>query len=188
MFPDSKIIGAEIETEALDFCQRAFSVQGYLSNPGRSFRSLSLPCKFDLIWCGSLITHIDEQAAVDLLDFFCRHLMDGGVCVFTTHGRHVAEMFNSKETTLNLTEEGREKVLCEYQQKGYGYADYPWAFPDGRSSGCFGISLASQSRMVELARGVGSWEPIYFLESGWHALQDMYAFMLRTPNPMTITS
>jgi hypothetical protein len=33
--------------------------------------------------------------------------------------------------------------------------------------------------MVEMARSVGPWEPVYYLESGWHALQDVYAFMLR---------
>jgi SAM-dependent methyltransferase len=179
LFPDSSITGAEIEAEALEFCQRAFSVQGYLSNPARSFRSLSLPSKFDLIWCGSLMTHLDEPPAVDLLDFFCRHLKEGGVCIFTTHGRHVADMFERREMTLNLSDESRQKVLYEYQQKGYGYADYPWALPDNRPPGCNGISLVSQSRMVESARGVGSWEPVHFAESGWHGLQDVHAFMMR---------
>jgi SAM-dependent methyltransferase len=179
MFPDSTIVGVEIETEALEFCQRAFSVQGCLSKTARNWRSMSLPCKFDLIWCGSLITHVDERAAVDLLDFFCRHLTDGGVCVFTTHGPHVADLLDNKEPIFGLTEEGRQKVLLEYQRQGYGYADYPHALADGRVSGCHGVSLASPSRVVDLARGVGAWEAICYLESGWHALQDVHAFRLR---------
>ena len=112
---------------------------------------------------------------MELLEFFCRHLTDGGLCVFTTHGRPVAEMFDRKETTFDLTEEGRQKVLSEYQQQGYGYADYPWTSSDGPSAGCIGISLSSQSRVVELARGVGSWEDVYYRESGWHTLQDVHA-------------
>jgi SAM-dependent methyltransferase len=180
MYPDSQIVGSEIEPEALEFCQRAFSVQGYLSNTARNWRSMSLPFKFELIWCGSLITHVDERATVDLLDFFYRHLTDGGICVFTTHGRHVAEMFSTKEVTFDLTDEGLKKVLSEYQQNGYGYADYPWAPPEGREAGCNGISLSSSSRVVELARGVGAWEPVCHLQSGWHTLQDVHAFMRRT--------
>lgn len=183
MFPDSQIVGVEIETAAIEFCERAFAVQGYLSNTARHWRSMSLPRKFDLIWCGSLITHVDEQAAVDLLDFFCRHLTEGGVCVFTTHGPHVAEMLNNKATMFGLTEEGRQIVLSEYQQKGFGYADYPYTLAEGRVSGCYGISLASPSRVIELARGVGGWESICYLERGWHALQDVHAFTLRA-NPV----
>jgi SAM-dependent methyltransferase len=185
MFPDSKILGAEIDAEAVDFCQRVFSVQGYLSNPARSFRSLALPGKFDLIWCGSLITHIDERATGDLLECFCRHLTDGGVCVFTTHGRHVADLLNSKQMAFDLTEEGRKRVVSEYEQKGYGYSDYPFLSPGDSRAGCWGISLCSRSGLVELALRVGPWKPVHFMESGWHALQDVHAFMLGAPKTAT---
>jgi hypothetical protein len=30
--------------------------------------------------------------------------------------------------------------------------------------------------MLDMARSVGPWEPIYYLERGWHELQDVYAF------------
>jgi hypothetical protein len=86
-------------------------------------------------------------------------------------------MLDRKEKILELTEAGVKKVLFEYQEKGYGYSDYPWV--DDSSSSTRGVSLTSRSRMVEMARSVGPWEPVYYLESGWHALQDVYAFMLR---------
>jgi SAM-dependent methyltransferase len=182
VFPDSRIVGADIEADAVEFCQRAFSVQGYLSNPASHFGSLSLPWKFDLIWCGSLITHLDQPAAVALLEFFCRHLTEGGVCVFTTHGRRIADMMTRKEITFDLTEQGRLKVLQDYQQQGYGFADYSGAASDGGSSKGYGISVSSQSRVVEMARGVGPWEDVYYRESGWHTIQDVHAFMLRSPD------
>lgn len=125
MFPDAEIVGAEIDKEMVDFCQRAFSVSCFLSKG--DLKSLSLPRKFDLIWCGSLFTHIDERTAVALLDFFCRHLSEGGMCVFTTHGRHVANLIESKskELPLNLTEEGRATIIRDYQRTGYGYPTIP---------------------------------------------------------------
>src|SRR5262245_50718838 len=179
MFPDSLIVAAEIDTAALEFCQRTFSAQGYPS--ASSFRSLSLPHRFDLIWCGSLITHINECAAVDLLDFFCRHLADGGVCVFTTLGQKVADgMTATTEKRLDLSEEGVEKSLRDYHEKGYGYTDYSWV--DASSSGHNGVALTSRSRMIEMARSVGRWEPVYYRESGWHELQDVYAFRLCGPD------
>jgi SAM-dependent methyltransferase len=177
MFPDATVIASDISTDMVEFCQRAFGVQGYPSNSARSLKSLSLPSKFDLIWCGSLMTHLDERAAVELLGFFCRHLKPGGLCVFTTHGQPVAEMFERKELFV-MTEPGRQKALSEYRQRGYGYTDYPWTSSDGPSAGLFGLSLSSQSRVVELARSVGSWEDVYYRESGWHQLQDVHAFRL----------
>ena len=181
MFPDSQVVGVEILKDALNFCRRTFLVEAYASSPARSFRSFSLPNTFDLIWCGSLVTHIDEQATLDLLDFFCRHLNSGGVCVFTTLGRKVAHGMSTGNTRHPLlTEEGAKKLLDEYERTGYGYADY--AYTDAGSSGTNGISVASRSHVEELARSVGPWEPVYYRESGWHKLNDVHAFMLRGPN------
>ena len=101
MFPDSHITGGEIRTTALDFCQRTFTVTPLLSST--DFSSLSLPRKFDLIWCGSLITHIDEQATIDLLRFFYRQLLDGGICIFTTHGQHPLQQIKDKTKTYGLS-------------------------------------------------------------------------------------
>jgi SAM-dependent methyltransferase len=177
MFPDSRVVGVEIDREALNFCRRTFSVEGYESSPVRCFTSLCLPHKFDLIWCGSLVTHIDEQAALDLLAFFCRHLAEGGVCVFTTLGSKVADqMADIKKEQANFTEEGVRKAVREYQETGYGYTNYAWA--DDQSSSSQGVSLTSPPHMLEMARRVGPWEPIYYLERGWHELQDVYGFML----------
>lgn len=60
-FPSADITVSEIESEALDFCSKEFSVKTLNSN--KDFSKLSSPSKFDLIWCGSLFTHIDEKAA-----------------------------------------------------------------------------------------------------------------------------
>ena len=36
----------------------------------------------------------------------------------------------------------------------------------------------SRARVEEMARSVGPWEPVYYRESGWHKLNDVYTFML----------
>ncbi|MEF9426794.1 MAG: class I SAM-dependent methyltransferase, partial [Candidatus Mariimomonas ferrooxydans] len=67
-FADADITISEINPVALDFCKREFSVKSVILD--KDFSKLSLTCKLDLIWCGSLITHLDEKAATDLLKFF----------------------------------------------------------------------------------------------------------------------
>jgi SAM-dependent methyltransferase len=173
MFPNSDITVAEIDSTALDFCRRSFSVTTLLSK--RTFSDLSLPQRFDLIWCGSLLTHIEEQAASDLLQFFHDHLSDQGLCVFTTHGKRSIELIQSKKVTYGLTEDAQQKVIREFHSKGYGYADYP-------NQSDYGISAVSHQRILELARGIGRWDETLFLEHGWDNHQDVYAFAMQMPN------
>jgi SAM-dependent methyltransferase len=172
-FPNSDITAAEIDRSALDFCRRNFSVTPLLSKI--PFSDLNLPPRFDLIWCGSLFTHIDEQAASDLMQFFHDHLSDRGLCVFTTHGWRFIEWIQSKKVTYSLSETAQQKVIREFQSKGYGYADY--ANQPG-----FGISAVTHQRICELARGVGGWDETLFLEHGWDNYQDVYAFAIQMPN------
>jgi len=118
---------------------------------------------------------MDEQATSDLLQLFHDHLSDQGLCVFTTHGQRSIEWIQSKKFTYGLTEDAQQKVIREFQSKGYGYADY------ANQSG-YGISAVSHQRILELARGVGRRDETLFLEHGWDHHQDVCAFAMQMPN------
>ena len=172
MFPESDITGSELQEAALDFCKRTFGAIPKLSS--EDLKSLSLPQKFDLIWCGSLITHIDENTTTDLLHFFYCHLLDDGICIFTTHGEKAVEMIKDKRKSFPLSDTNQQKLLCDFQKTGYGYADYT-------NQRGYGISVASRSRIVELAKSIGTWEEVFYLDHGWHGLQDVFGFAMRVP-------
>lgn len=166
-YPNSKIVASDIEVPALDFCRRSFSADTVISKT--DFRDLSLGQQFDLIWCGSLFTHITEQATCDLLQFFHRHLSPGGVCVFTTHGQRSIEWIQRKAQTYGLSEQSQQAIIRGVQDAGYGYVDY------AQEAG-YGISLVSSQRMRELARKTGEWQEVLYLDHGWAQHQDVYAF------------
>jgi SAM-dependent methyltransferase len=166
-FPQADITAVEIEPGALDFCQKNFAATPVLSTIPLS--ELQLARQFDLIWCGSLFTHIDEPTAADLLRFFHDHLSERGLCVFTTHGRYCAGLMQRNEVTYGLTAEAQQKIIREVRATGYGYADYP------NQSG-YGISSVTPQRLSELAGGVGGWEMTLFRARGWDHHQDVYAF------------
>jgi SAM-dependent methyltransferase len=167
-FPVADITASDIDPEALDFCRRAFSVKIFISS--LDFTGISISDRFDLIWCGSLITHIDENAAACLLRFFHDHLSPGGVCIFTTHGNRAAESMKK----YGLSETAQRQVLSQFRENGYGYADYP-----GRHG--IGISVVSHECMVAIARSAGEWNQTAFLDHGWDNLQDVYGFAYLTP-------
>ena len=68
-----------------------------------------------------------------------------------------------------MTENEQRKVLREFQEKGYGYTDYT-------NNEGYGISIVKQERLNELAKSVGDWNQVMFLERGWDNHQDVYAF------------
>ena len=169
-FPKADITASEIDTSKLDFCKDVFSVKSVISDI--DFSKLSLSGKFDLIWCGSLITHIDERATADLLKFFYNHLSPGGLCVFTTHGQLSVKWIEQKTQTYRLTASAQHQLLSQFYDKGYGYAD--------KNQHGYGISVVSHKRMLSIARNVGKWNEIYFQEREWDNHQDVYGFTKNT--------
>ena len=71
--------------------------------------------------------------------------------------------------TYGLSVAAQQEAASSFHQKGYWYADYP-----GQSG--MGISLISPERMSALAKSVGGWNKIAFLDHGWDNLQDVYGF------------
>lgn len=166
-FPDANITGSDIDCAALDFCRREFAVKTVLSD--KDFSKVSLESKFDLIWSGSLITHLDAGRAAELLRFFHSRLSPGGLCVFTTHGQLSEKWFSKNKTAYEMSYDAGQQILDQLHQTGYGYADYA-------ASPGYGISVARKERMQEMARSVGSWTEVCFLEHGWDSHQDVFAF------------
>ena len=162
-FPGAEITVSDIDSAAVDFCSRTFGASPIISD--RAFTELSIDNRFDLIWCGSLITHIDEQAATRLLRLFHDHLSPGGVCIFTTHGNEATKFME----IYGLNQSAQREVLSQFNESGYGYANYPWC-------DYMGVSVVSQERMTGIASSAGQWNQIAFIDHGWDNLQDVYAF------------
>jgi SAM-dependent methyltransferase len=164
-FPLAMISASEIDPDMLDFCRRTFAVNSVKSDP--DFNKIFLPNKFDLIWCGSLFTHINETAAIDLLRFFYDHLAPNGLCVFTTHGQFSIDSLQKKTITYGLQENGQNEVISQFHKNGYGYSNY-W------NQHGYGISAVSHEQMTSLSSSIGDWKEIIFMERGWDNHQDVY--------------
>jgi SAM-dependent methyltransferase len=166
-FPEAAITGVEIIPYALHFCEKHFDIAPVFSR--QTFSRIQLQQNFDLIWCGSLITHLDENAAKKLLHFFYKHLNAGGVCVFTTHGQASVDWIREKKITYKLSEKARDKILAQFDRTGFGYVDY-------EHQPGYGVSVASRHRIGEIASEVGNWQEIFFRKQGWDNHQDVYGF------------
>jgi hypothetical protein len=140
-------------------------VQGIVSD--QDFAKVSLPGPFDLIWSGSLLTHLNEPRSTELLRLYHRNLTPVGLCVFSTHGLTSAAWLRTGTETYGLTEAARLKALSEFENRGYGYADYELV-------NNYGISIATRARILEMALAVGDWSLSSYFERGWMDQHDVY--------------
>jgi SAM-dependent methyltransferase len=175
-FPDAKITACDIQPGAVDFCAEAFGARPVYSKA--DVNELSFPRKFDLIWCGSLITHLDQKATLDLLELFARNLTPKGVMIVTTNGDFVWSQMR-EGATYDLPAVVIPELITNYVESGYAYRDYSRGLgyfefhPEGRG---YGVSLTSPNWFRALAQQAGPVEEIYFKPHAWADHQDVFGF------------
>ena len=67
-FPEARLTAGDIDHGAVNFCVDTFGAEPVYS----SMQSHGIPpeSEFDLIWCGSLLTHLDAERFVGFLELF----------------------------------------------------------------------------------------------------------------------
>lgn len=165
-FPQAKVTACDIDRDGVEYCSRQFGAIPAYSR--QELAQLSLGTQFDLIWCGSLVTHFVHTATLELLRFFYRHLLPGGLLVFTTHGRSVLDRLRGRRRAMGLDQQRVGELLASCQKHGYGFVEYPH-LP------AWGISVCTPEWVVSHLGEVADWRLVYFADKGWANIQDVYA-------------
>ncbi len=164
-YPGAELMACDLDPDGVDFCAATFGAAAAYSR--EDVRDLQLPRSFDLIWCGSLFTHLDCDRWPSFLDFFARHLVPDGVLVFTTHGRQPIQFMTEGVYGYGLSPTEQRSFIAEYDRTGFSFVA-----PGNQS---FGLSLSSVVFVCrELAR-VPMLRLIGAHEAGWVGHQDVYA-------------
>jgi SAM-dependent methyltransferase len=165
-YPTALITACDLDRPAVDFTANAFGAHAAYSEP--NFRDLHLGGPFDLIWVGSLLTHLPEHQTRQFLDFAIRHMGPDSRLVFTSHGEYVATRLRS--STYGLSAPAVCGLIGQYLMEGYGYRGY-----DGDLS--YGISLVAKRWYETLLTG----SPLRlqsYRERGWDQHQDVLVLSL----------
>ena len=165
-YPSSHFVCADIDSNALAFISETFQAETFPCSEDLS--DLRIELEFDLIWIGSLFTHIDEQSCNDLISSLVRLLRPGGILAFTTHGHYVESRLRTKTKTYGLADSQVEILLDELRTTRYGYAPYR------NMSRNYGISVAYPHYYFEILNRLGL-EPLLFEARGWVRHQDFFA-------------
>lgn len=167
-FPEAELTACEIDRDGVDFCHQQFGARPAYSQS--ELNELALDQQFDLIWCGSLATHLDSSATLELLRFFHRHLVVGGLLVISMHGIYSLEKLRSREWDYGLSSDVIEEVIRSCDSTGYGYADYPGVTT-------YGISVATPLWISLHLPEAGEWHGYNFSPRCWDGHHDVYSMV-----------
>jgi SAM-dependent methyltransferase len=114
-FPEAELTGCDINRDGVDFCARQFGAIPVYSDPVPS--KVPLDGDFDLIWVGSLLTHLDAEGCREFLELFRAHLSEGGLLLFSSHGRNAVERWRKDDDRARAIARG-------FRKRGFGYRDH----------------------------------------------------------------
>lgn len=122
-----RITACDINRQAIRFCATQFGVTPLRSTPNLDHMRLG---RHDLIWCGSLVTHLDEERVAQLLRSFTAALLPGGIAIVTIHAEPPATGEFAAwrdEIAEALRRHGHHHIPYDGALFDYGHA---WHTPD----------------------------------------------------------
>jgi len=156
---------ADLDNEGVDFCAAEFGGTGIYSVP--DLTKAPLPRGFDVIWVGSLFTHVNREKTFTWLSFLANHLSGHGILVATFHG-----YFTAQNMPPNARVD-RDRLRQEFDETGYGFATYP--SDDPVQLGEYGFSLSKPSTILDMVDSIPGTRVISYTERGWSHNHDVLA-------------
>lgn len=173
-FPDARITACDLMTKGVDFCAKELGMTPIYSQ--EDFDKIDLGQRFDLIWCGSLVTHLNPKDILALLRFFDRHLNSNGVVVFTTHGDHVARRLD-EGAEYKLGKEAAKSVVNVYRNQGVAFVPYI----GHEKTEQYGFALTSPAWIRQQSALFQNWREVFYQPQGWDNHHDVFGYV-KTPN------
>lgn len=164
-FPLAALDTCDLREQDLRFCQDAFQARTWVS--GTSIEDLQAPNKYDLIWLGSVATHLSSEGTERLLLKMLSWVSPRGLVVMSLHGRYALQRQGSGQFRY-IDDASWERIKAGYETAGYGYSDY-----EGQKR--YGISVTKPSWTASLVERLPCARMITFSERAWDDHHDVVA-------------
>jgi hypothetical protein len=161
-FPNAHLAVCDLDESGVTFCARQWNCEPIVSEPNLS--SINLRGPYDVIWVGSLFTHVDGPRTRAWLAHLVNALGDGGLLVSTFHGRWSLVV---QESYPMIDDPSWQSIVSGYRQTGYGFASYTDGFAPFTDSGSYGISLSDPVWVVDAVGALEGVRLLGYVERGW---------------------
>lgn len=166
-FPRARITACDLDPEGVRFCAATFDAIPMPSVDEPS--EIPLPADhFDLIWVGSLFTHVEAPKWDRFLEAFRRALRPGGALVFTTHGERARGHMKSRAARYGHSDAELDALVAGHDRDGFAYVRYPgqdWNY---------GTSLARKEWVADRIAARPGLRLVRAVDHGWDDHQDCF--------------
>lgn len=147
LYPDAEIIAADRGRDAVDFCTKTFGAVPVYSND--TYEDIPLGGYYDMIWVGSVYTHLPINLWSKLTRLFYHNLRQGGLLIFSYAGPYVANRIIEGERNVfaEVPEKEMRAFLDAYRNSGFGYSRH-----EGVGDREWGRSIISHERLFQFLK------------------------------------
>jgi trans-aconitate methyltransferase len=170
LLPDAQFDACDLDESGIAFCAETFGARPLLSNA--DLVQMQFDTAYDLIWVGSLFTHISHELTRAWLLHLTKFLKPRGFLVATIHGRW-SEYVHKLHPYI--AQERWNIILSGFRRSGYGYCDYLPEENHDYLHGSYGISLAKPHTIVTDMEQIPDVRLLLYRERGWADHQDVLA-------------
>lgn len=171
-FPSARLTACDIDADSVDFCAKTFGATPVHSKEDPD--EIELDGFFDLIWCGSLLTHLKADRWPHFLSLFESRLTDNGLLLFTVHGRFATELMQRRKHTYGLETAQQDALLQALERDGFGYVEYEQSLKDSLSLSAYGISMSAPGWVFDQLQPRPFLRVVSYAERAWGG-QDVVA-------------
>jgi len=176
LFQEATIGACDLSWEHVEFCSKEFDAEPIMSSEDLSALDIG---QWDLIFCGSLLTHLPEPLFWPTMDFMIRSLNPNGLAVVTLEGRR--SIFLQDNRYKLIGDEQFEFIRESYQKNGFGYSNYHQQFRDEKfnAQDSYGVTIV---RPDWLMAGLAKRDNVTiqsFTEADWDEHQDVIVLQKR---------
>jgi SAM-dependent methyltransferase len=156
-FPHAELLACDVDVEAMTHCAQAFGARAVAGST--DFDRVERLHGIDLIWCGSVLTHLPAPQWQRLLAYFAEVLADGGVAVVTTAGRSTAGLLE-QGPAFGVEAYERAAMVASYKSSGLGYSDAPGHVD-------YGLCVSRPDWVLAQVLPHSGLRIVGFVEAGW---------------------
>ncbi len=171
-WPEATFAAMDIDAEAVEFCANTFGARPIVSKAPPW--EVSAGDGYDLVWCGSLLTHFDAPDWVPTLSYFRDRLVPGGLAIFTTHGEvsinHLAgEIIGPWSGHYGMGEKATA-MAATARRTGFGFGHYD------DNDDPYGLSISSPEWVRKKVSEVPGLAFVSFSREGWFGHHDVWTY------------
>jgi SAM-dependent methyltransferase len=168
-FINAEMTFADVDAGGVNFCATELKGRGLVVP--KDVSQVTLPGKYDVIWLGSVFTHIDYERMKILFDKLFAALTPNGVMIGTYRGE---KMYRTYLRNPQIAARDAD-LIRQYEETGIGYMRYAGWQDD------WGLSLVHPKRLMDIGYRHPEARMVTYAEVGWAGAHDVIAWTNTSP-------